>query len=1060
MLSVWLVLAMPAHAQTWIGTTSVWNTGSNWSTGAAPTNTTAGTFGSSSNYNLTFTGAPAALGLTFNTGVSNGYTFTNNGYTLTIYGSGIINNNNLTQSFSAPVATGANQTWNAASGGLTFSAVTLSNTLTLTGSSTISITGTLTNSTGNRTITNNITSPAGATFTNINLSEGNTGRTLTLSGTGITTVSGVIGNGGTGTGALSKTGTGTLVLSGANTYSGTTTLSAGTLVIANNSALGSGTLSLSGGTVQGDGSARTVGNALTLATSSTVAGNSDLTFNGALTNTGNNTLTVSNTGAINFSGINLSSNGTTRTLTFSIGSGAAATVGGVIANGGTAASGNIVKTGAGTLTLSGANTYTGTTTIGTTGGASGGTLMFGASNVLSAGTVTVYAGTLDLNSFSNTIGALTLGGGAAGTAAVVNTETGVLTLGGNVTFTATNNPNGATINGNLALGAANRTFTIGDSTAATADLTVNAVISGADAITKAGAGTLVLSGANTYTGATTISAGVLNIQNNSALGTNAAGASVTSGAALQMQGGITESGEALTLNGTGIATDGALRNISGNNTWTGAITLGAATRINSDADLLTLSNITGTNRALTVGGAGNTAITGAITTGTGTLTKDGAGTLTLTGADTYTGATTVSAGILNIQNATALGTAAGGASVTSGATLQLQSTTGITVGAEALTLNGVGTSNATGALENVSGANTYGGLITLGSASTISSDAGSTLNLTNTGTIAGSGYGLTLAGAGNGTLSSIIGTGAGTLTKTGAGTWTLSGVNTYTGATTISGGVLSISADRNLGAVPGAAIAGSLTLNGGTLQATANMTLSSNRGITLGAGGGTLDVSSSNTLTYGGIIAGAGSLTKADSGTLVLSGANTYTGATNITGGTLTLGVANAISTSSAVAIASGATLNLNTFTEALGPLSGAGTVQLGSGSALVMAGGANQIGNLSVTASSAIDFGTGSSTLNVTSSVSGSGTLTIENWTAGVDYFYSTTMPTDLANIDFVGYSPGATATWDSADGFYVITPVPEPPAYGAVFMLIGLCGIALRRLHGPRRTASDSKS
>src|SRR5262249_18549578 len=62
----------------------------------------------------------------------------------------------------------------------------------------------------------------------------------------------------------------------------------------------------------------------------------------------------------------------------------------------------------------------------------------------------------------------------------------------------------------------------------------------------------------------------------------------------------------------------------------------------------------------------------------------------------------------------------------------------------------------------------------------------------NTGTITGSGFGLTLAGAGNGTISSIIGTGTGTLTKNGVGTWTLSGENTYTGATTVNGGSLII----------------------------------------------------------------------------------------------------------------------------------------------------------------------------------------------------------------------------------------------------------------------------
>ncbi len=207
---------------------------------------------------------------------------------------------------------------------------------------------------------------------------------------------------------------------------------------------------------------------------------------------------------------------------------------------------------------------------------------------------------------------------------------------------------------------------------------------------------------------TTVSVGSLNIQNATALGTADAGTTVASGATLQLQGGITVADEALTLSGTGVSAGGALRNISGNNTYSGAITLGAATRINSDAGTLTLDSATAITDAqnLTFGGAGATIVSTALQTGAGTLTKDGAGTLTLTAANTYTGQTTVSAGSLNIQNADALGTAASGTSVTSGATLQLQG--GIAVASEALTLNGTGVSTG-GALRNISGNNAWQG---------------------------------------------------------------------------------------------------------------------------------------------------------------------------------------------------------------------------------------------------------------------------------------------------------------------------------------------------------------
>jgi outer membrane autotransporter protein len=197
----------------------------------------------------------------------------------------------------------------------------------------------------------------------------------------------------------------------------------------------------------------------------------------------------------------------------------------------------------------------------------------------------------------------------------------------------------------------------------------------------------------------------------------------------------------------------------------------------------------------------------------GSLAKIGTGTLTLSGTNTYTGFTTVSAGILNIQNGSALGSTFNGTFVGSGATLQLQG--GISVGTEELTINGAGATGQNGALVNVSGTNNYGGLLTLASDSTISSDSG-TLNLTNTGTItsftSGEGFGLTLAGAGDGTISSIIGTGTGTLTKNGAGTWTLFGENTYTGATIVDAGTLLV--DGSLAAASAVTVNSGATLGG------------------------------------------------------------------------------------------------------------------------------------------------------------------------------------------------------------------------------------------------------
>ena len=577
-----------------------------------------------------------------------------------------------------------------------------------------------------------------ATLQTVTLSGSKTlnGTTYNVAAGTTTTESGVL----SGAGGLTKSGTGTMTLSASNSFSGTTTVSAGVLSLANTNALSASTLDYSS-------AGRVSFSNLTGANLGGLQGSTNL----ALTNASGGAV------ALNVGGNNSNT-----------------TYSGILSGGG-----SLTKVGAGTMILSGANTYSGTTTI-------------------SAGTVAISNGA----SFgSNTVTFASNGTTVAALASVLVTNNYALTGSGTMDV-------GANI------------------------LTNSGVISGAGGLTKAGAGTMVLGAANTFTGIVTNNAGAIRVGDDSGLGTTNSGTLIVSGSALELTtnnvgGNLSIGAESLSLAGTGISSGGALRNITGSNTYGGLITLTNSTRINADAGTLLLTNtgtITGATFGLTFGGAGNITVASIIGTTTGTLTKDGAGTLTLSASNSYTGGTTINAGTVAISN-------------------------GSSFGSNTVTFASNGTTVA--ALASVRVTNDYA----LTGNGTM--DVGANI-LTNSGVIAG----------------------AGSLTKAGAGTMVLGAANTYTGGTTINAGTVAISNGASFGS-------NTVTFasNGTTVAALASVQVTNNYALT---GNGTMDVGA-NILTNSGVISGAGRLTKAGAGTMVLGAANTYTGGTTINEGTVAI---------------------------------------------------------------------------------------------------------------------------------------------------------------------------
>jgi len=878
---------------------------------------------------------------------------------------------------------------------------TVGNVLTLQGNAGldgITTTGALTQTNGSYTLNLANATQAGT----VNLSNNNTGRTLTVAvDSGVSTISGVIQNGGTSAGGLTKTGAGTLVVSGNNTYTGTTTIDTGTLRLgASNRLADTGAVVIGGsGTLDLNGFSERIGNLTASAGGATVnfgatPGANDLLFN---------TFTAPPSGVMV---VNNWESGLDRLAT-------------TVNNQGSVSS--IYFSGFGVAG------YTGSTAT-----------MFGATGRLLAPVAAVAKewngsvstqwstnnnwttsgepGTTEI-AFFNTLGVArpdaimtandTMAGIRFGPLAPItynvagNTANRTLTLAGAVPYIQQQSAVNQNISvGRLQLNAA----TVADITGA-GNLTISSSLYGNTNLIKdgTGAGKLILSGSNTnLTGSVFVNNGVVQAANTNALGLGAT--TVANGAGLELSGGISPT-NAVTVGGTGVGGAGAIRSVAGTNTLSGTITQTAATSLTADAGAtLNLSgNVTGTNTATTFGGAGDINVA-RLTTGSADVTVAGTGTVTFNGgtnANTYTGTTFVNSGTLVLAKTAGTNAIAGNVVVGDGTgtdTLRLAASNQIADSAT-VTINNGGVFNLNGQSETVSGlaATSSGAAVQLGAGT------------------------LTIGGTGSSSFAGAI-SGTGTLVKSGAGQLALSGASSYSGGTSLQNGIITAGSNTALGtgtvtiasggnlelqnnitlannfslnssgtfAGDGAieAVAGNNTLTGtvtltgsSLLQAGTGSTLNVNGGVALGAN--TMTLGGAGNFQFGGVVSGTGGLTKTGTGTVTMTGSSTYTGPTNITGGTLTLAANERLSNSTAVTVGAGATFDLNNKVETIGSIAGNGSILIGTGQLIAGGTNANTSFGGTITGSGAGNLTkTGTGTLTITSNLGYNGGLSVAGGT------------------------------------------------------------------------------
>jgi fibronectin-binding autotransporter adhesin len=662
-----------------------------------------------------------------------------------------------------------------------------------------------------------------------------------------------------------------------------------------------------------------------------------------------------------------------------------------------------------------------------------------------------------INNSSTTVpGVLTLNGGTANTV-LRNTTTTLLTI-----------TNGAS-SGTMGLALANPTANVVLITN-NGGITINSVISGSGGITRtgAGAGSLTLSGNNTYSGVTAITGGPVAISSNNALGATGPGNNTTiaatgagSGPRLLLSNNI-NSPENITLTGatevTGFA--GAIQNTSGTNTLSGNITLAGTSGLKISAPGGTL-NLTGTiSQASTSHQLVLQPLSGTAVINVSNPLAINGGQLLLVGVNATPGA------LVNLNAAS--GSGIGSTILAQRVTLRLGVTDALNTTGQLDFGYAGSTAGEDMAIFDLRGFNqTVNALV--GTAN--SSNASTNANRLVTNSVSGTSTLTVGNGGGSGIFRGEINSGTGNirLIKVGGGNQTLSGTNTYTGGTRIDAGTLTLG-----NATDTLANTGAINVNGGILALGTNsdtvgavtLTSGSITGSTGVLTGSSYDVQSG---VVSAILGGAGvALTKSTSGTVTLTGNNTYTGNTAINQGRLAV---NGSLSTGTVSVAAAAWLQ-GTGTIA-GPVSVSGNLSPGNSPGILTVGSLSLLGssttgieindivrgasydgiNITGTSSPLAYGGVLSIAFGNASAFTNGQTFDIFSFTSLFSGSFSSVASTGFyagtwSNIGSGTYqlaSGGQTLTFSPSTGDIVV--VPEPTTIAILGSAAGLLGLTIAR-------------